>query len=138
MGKASIVAALLLLAGCNPCRNLDKRMARCQVGADTVWRTHTHIHKIPEVRAGLTFDPSTVVVIDTGRLEVRYVPVLDSSGRAVSATIDARCKADTVRIEVPVPVITQTVAAQSWWGKYGLWLGLFFLLLLLGRAALRV
>lgn len=131
------MAIVAIVSGCSPCRNIDKRISRCGVASDTIWRTHTHTHIIPDVAASVTFDPATIVYIDTGRLEVRYVPVIDSTGRPIRATIAARCKADTVRIAVPVPVVTRTVVGQSWWGRYGLWLLLAFVAVVLGLRALR-
>ena len=108
---------LVMIIGCTP----EKRLARLVQRHPSLVTTDTLIRPVlvpvPEVRAETVFraKPSDTVILENGRLEIRYERFRDT------VKISGRCNPDTLRIldTVIVPRIKLVPAPPS--GDVSLW-----------------
>ena len=115
-----IATALLLISlfgtGCGPAsklRRAERLISKAELqgaawNSDTVWVQRNVFRPETRVDSVTVIKPGDSVVIFKDRLEVRIKRLAGDT-----IFVDAKCKADTVRIKVPVNVY-RTITAKGW------------------------
>lgn len=109
---------LILLTSCGASYHLKqskkhelKAIAKgAQVEADTVFKEIPVIIESVRVDSIFTAKPGDTVYLEKDRLKIKYVRL-----KADTFYIDGECKADTVRVEVPITVTREIKTGAGFW-----------------------